>query len=102
MIHKNWRTLVGKHFDFAPINLPEIGDRVTGVVVANAAFGIWLDIGVGIPGLLLIPERDPNKYPPQNYPEWMPMIGEEISATVIWFEKKPIPQIRLSQKFLAQ
>ena len=100
MIHKNWQALIGKHFDFTQTNLPESGDRITGIVVANAPFGIWLDIGVGIPGLLQIPELDPTKYLPQNYPEWMPEIGEEILATVIWFEERPIPQILLSQKSL--
>ena len=91
--------LVGKHFDFTLTNLPKISDRITGTVVANAPFGIWLDIGVGIPGLLQIPELDSNKYPPKNYPKWMPEIGEEISATMIWFRKTPFPQILLSQKF---
>ena len=100
MIHKNWGTLIRKHFDFTQTNLHKIGDLVTGTVVANAPFGIWLDISVGIPGLLQIPELNQIKYSPEEYPQWMPDIGEEILATVIWFEKRPIPQILLSQKSL--
>jgi ribosomal protein S1 len=33
-----------------------VGDRVTGVVVARAEFGVWLDLGVGFPGLMLVPD----------------------------------------------
>ena len=100
MIHKNWRKLVGTHFDFKLTEMPEIGDRVTGTVVANAPFGIWLDIGVGIPSLLEIIQLDPVKYSPKNYPEWMPEIGEEILATVVYIREQKA--IRLSQKSLSQ
>lgn len=30
--------------------MPDVGDTVIGTVIANAPFGIWLDIGAGIPG----------------------------------------------------
>ena len=33
-----------------------IGQAVSGVVVARAPCGAWLDIGVGFPALLLIPD----------------------------------------------
>jgi len=97
MIHQNWGTLVRKHFLFAKTNLPKVGDSVEGIVVANAPFGIWLDIGAGIPGLLLIPHLDDNIYPPKHYPDWMPEIGTKIFSKVVCIEEYSIPQIRLQQ-----
>jgi hypothetical protein len=33
-----------------------IGQTVFGEVVARAPFGVWIDIGIGHPALLLVPE----------------------------------------------
>ena len=97
MIHENWSFLVKKHFDFTKTNIPEIGDTVTGYVVANAPFGIWLDINSGIPALLEINQLDEKEYPPDDYPQWMPEIGDKITATVLSITENS-KQINLSQK----
>ena len=99
MIHENWGFLVKKNFDFTQNNIPEIGDRVTGYVVANAPFGIWLDIGSGIAALLEIIQLDENDYPPEDYPQWLPEIGDTITATVLSITENS-KQINLSQKSL--
>ena len=99
MIHENWGFLVKKHFDFTQSNIPEIGDRVTGYVVANAHFGIWLDIGSGIPALLEIIQLNEKDYPPEDYPQWMPEIGDKIIAKVLSITENS-KQINLSQKSL--
>jgi ribosomal protein S1 len=94
MIHKNWRSLVKKQFPFIPSNLPKVGDIVTGSVVANAPFGIWLDIGFRLPALLEIIQLNEN-YSPSDYPNWMPHIGEKMTATVVSIGDR---EIKLSQK----
>jgi hypothetical protein len=33
----------------------EVGQPVSGVVIARAPFGVWLDIDAGFPALLLVP-----------------------------------------------
>ena len=39
-----------------------VGQQVSGVVIARAPFGVWLDIGVAFPALLLVPDmRDARK-----------------------------------------
>lgn len=49
----------------------QIGQVVRGTVIARAPFGVWLDIGVGFPALLLVPNMRgatlrPIKF--ENYP----------------------------------
>lgn len=61
-----------------------VGQSVTGTVVAKSPFGAWLDIGVGFPALLLIPDvkgLTPGSY--QN-DQWCP-IGRSITAEVLIF-----------------
>ena len=77
--------------------MPDVGDTVIGTVIANAPFGIWLDIGAGIPGLLEIIQLNKTVYPPENYPGFMPEIGSKILAKVTYIEER---QICLSQKFV--
>jgi len=97
MIHKNWGTLVRKHFPFSKTNLPKVGDPVEGTIVACAPFGIWLDIGAGLPGILKIPHLDDYIYPPKDYPDWMPEIGTKMSAKVVCIQEYGMPQICLEQ-----
>ena len=33
-----------------------VGQPISGIVVARAPFGVWLDIGVPFPALLLVPD----------------------------------------------
>lgn len=97
MIHQNWGELVREHFTNQIPKLPNIGDSVSGEVVACAHAGIWLDIHCGIPALLEIIHLDSQKYNPEEYPEWMPEISERFDAVVVAIEKK---EIRLTQNFL--
>jgi len=97
MIHQNWGTLIGQHFSFTKTNMPKVGDRVEGIVVANAPFGIWLDIGAGIPGMLFIPYLDDNTYSAKDYPDWIPEIKTKIFSKVVCLQEYPIPQISLQQ-----
>ena len=49
-----------------------IGQRVSGVVIARAPFGVWLDIGVPFPALLLVPnmrEAGQRRIAFEDYPQ---------------------------------
>ena len=72
-----------------------VGRSVTGVVVARAPFGAWVDLGVGFPSLLetirlagLTPER-------YQAGDWCP-VGSQVTAFVSGF-KDAGHQIGLSQ-----
>jgi ribosomal protein S1 len=57
------------------------GQSVTGVVIAKAHFGAWLDIGVGFPALLEIMSiagLTPERY---QADDWCP-VGSEVTAQV--------------------
>jgi ribosomal protein S1 len=73
----------------------ELGDEVSGRIVARAPFGIWIDIGVGYPALLeiiMIKDFDREQYFGGNdYP-----VGTEINATVRGFGEED-QQIYLEQ-----
>jgi hypothetical protein len=72
-----------------------IGQPVSGIVVAKAPFGAWLDIGVGFPALLLIP--DVAGLTPQSYRanEWCP-VGSAITAEIAIFNDAKF-EVRVSQ-----
>ncbi len=62
-----------------------VGQSVTGTVIAKAPFGAWLDIGVGFPALLLIPNVEgltPERY---RNDQWCP-VGSTVRADVGWFD----------------
>lgn len=64
-----------------------IGQSVTGVVVARAHFGAWIDIGLGFPGLLeiiCIAHLTPERY---RAGDWCP-IGSQITAFVGGFRDR--------------
>ncbi|MEA5595475.1 hypothetical protein [Rivularia sp. UHCC 0363] len=90
MIHQNWGKLVCEHFTNKNLELPNIGDFVNGEVVACAPFGIWLDIHCGVPALLEIIQLDIQNFKPEDYPEWMPKIGEKFDAVVVVVKNKEI------------
>ena len=63
----NWSESVRLHF--GDVTLPEllpawndlklhlpVGSKVSGPVVLKAPFGVWLDLGVRFPAMLLIPD----------------------------------------------
>jgi len=73
-----------------------IWQSVTGAVVAKAPFGAWIDIGVGFPSLLLIPEiagLSPKQY---QSDDWCP-IGSEVTELVRGFHDRN-RQVVLTQK----
>ena len=79
-IDENWRALLDSHFSFTPHDLPLPDTIVHGIVVANAPFGIYLDIGCGIPALLdiihvALDDREP-------IPQWTHPIGTQLTAKV--------------------
>jgi hypothetical protein len=79
-INENWQELLDSHFSFSPRDLPMPDAIVHGVVVANAPFGIYLDIGCGIPALLdiihvALDDREP-------IPQWTHSIGTRLTAKV--------------------
>src|SRR5262245_45228589 len=77
-----------------------VGQTVTGIVIAKALFGAWLDIGVGFPALLLIP--DVAGLTPERYQadEWCP-IGSVIAADIVHFNDRN-RQIVVSQNKLLE
>lgn len=63
------------------------GQQVTGVVIAEAHFGAWIDIGVGFPALLEIvcfAGMTPERY---RANDWCP-IGSEVTAFVCSFKDR--------------
>jgi hypothetical protein len=71
-----------------------LGQIVSGTVIARATFGVWLDIGVGHPALLLVPEmhgaKDHN-IAFEDYPE----AGASIEVCIIALGNRG--EINLSQ-----
>ncbi|MSU79413.1 MAG: hypothetical protein EXS16_15150 [Gemmataceae bacterium] len=66
-----------------------VGQLNVGTVIAKAPFGAWLDIGVGFPALLLIPDIDgltPGQYESDN---WGP-IGSTIEVVVGIYNDKSL------------
>jgi predicted RNA-binding protein with RPS1 domain len=74
-----------------------VGDKVTGVVIARAHFGAWIDLDVGFPALLQIIEilelMMPGAY---RAGDWCP-VGSVVSASVTGFLESP-REIYLSQR----
>ena len=61
-----------------------LGQTITGIVVAKAPFGAWIDIGVGFPALLEILVMEgltPERY---RAGDWCP-VGSEVTAFVRGF-----------------
>jgi hypothetical protein len=72
-----------------------VDQSVTGIVVARAPFGAWIDLGVGFPGLLEIIRMaglSPERY---RAGDWCP-IGSQVTAFVSGFKDRG-RQIGLSQ-----
>jgi hypothetical protein len=58
-----------------------IGQTVTGVVIARAPFGVWLDIGVNFPALLLVPEMQGAKLRRITFDDY-PAVGARVEAQI--------------------
>ena len=78
----DWEEKVNAHFaGSVPKPLPEHNTTVTGYVVANAPFGIFVDIGYGVPALL-DNIHIAHEHPENMYPHWTKPIGSRICAKV--------------------
>jgi ribosomal protein S1 len=71
------------------------GDKTTGVVIARSPFGVWIDIGVGFPVLLLIPDIQEMTAERYQADDWCP-IGSSITAKIVIFNDRE-RRIRVSQ-----
>ena len=59
-----------------------IGQSVRGSVIARAPFGVWLDIEVGHPALLLVPEMRGAKEHRITFDDY-PVIGAVVEAHIV-------------------
>lgn len=60
----------------------QVGQLVRGDVIARAPFGVWVDIGIGHPALLLVPEMAGVRERRIVFDDY-PAIGEAIEARVV-------------------
>jgi predicted RNA-binding protein with RPS1 domain len=58
------------------------GQTVRGQVIARAPFGVWIDIDVGHPALLLVPEMRGARERRITFEQY-PLIGTIVEARVI-------------------
>ena len=106
MNYDNWGTLLTERFpvrdskkelaawDAAKQQL-NIGSVVTGIVIAKAPFGAWIDLDVGFPALLeivCVEGMTPERY---QADDWCPL-GSQVKAYVGTFNDRN-HQIGLSQ-----
>jgi ribosomal protein S1 len=59
-----------------------VGQAITGKVVARAQFGVWLDIGVSFPALLLVPNMKDAKSRRISFDEY-PVLGSQVSGRIV-------------------
>jgi transcriptional accessory protein Tex/SPT6 len=71
-----------------------IGQKVSGEVIARAPFGVWVNIGVGHPALLLVPEMEGADKHPIKFEEYPPL-GAIVTAWIVGLGDKA--EIGLSQ-----
>jgi ribosomal protein S1 len=76
------------------------GERVNGKVVARYPFGVFLDIGVGFPALILVPDFEAAAERPYTSMDMYPAVGATVSGTLLLFEDR-LRQIRLIQRTLS-
>src|SRR5215510_6718228 len=58
-----------------------VGQTVSGVVIARAPFGIWLDIGIDFPALLLVPNMQGAKLRRITFEDY-PVMGAQVEARI--------------------
>ena len=58
-----------------------VGQPISGIVVARAPFGVWLDIGVPFPALLLVPDMREAKQLRITFADY-PKKGEEVHGRI--------------------
>ncbi|REJ69175.1 MAG: hypothetical protein DWQ31_05675 [Planctomycetota bacterium] len=64
-----------------------VGSIVSGAVMLKAPFGLWLDVGVGFPALLLITRLE-HPTTSREYEDFGSQVGNEIRATVYRHDDK--------------
>jgi ribosomal protein S1 len=73
-----------------------VGSQVQGTIIDVPHYGVWADLGVGFPGLLLIPDAGLGRG--QQTADHF-RVGDPLTATVLWHndERKQIRLIRRMQ-----
>jgi hypothetical protein len=79
--------------------IPVLG-RVIGKVVARYPFGVFLDIGVGFPALLLVPDFEGAAESPYTSMDQYPALGATAAASLPLFVEDH-RQMRLIQRPLS-
>ena len=80
-VFPDWLTEKGiNEFKSSNIEL-EINQYVKGKVIARAEFGVWVDIGVGYPALLLVVNFANRNAKAENFIGY-PTIGEIVEAKI--------------------
>jgi transcriptional accessory protein Tex/SPT6 len=98
----DWETPEAMYRWSAVRSLLAVGQFVSGVVISRAPFGVWLDIGVEWPALLLVPEMKDagtRRIRFEDYPElgtmvdgWVVALGERGEIAVTQRPKKESTQ----------
>ena len=89
----DWRDDIRARFpdwdtEAAALRWPEVkarlivGQPIEGVVVARAPFGVWLDVGVGHPALLLVPEMEGAQHRRIAFEDY-PATGRVVAGRVV-------------------
>jgi hypothetical protein len=60
----------------------QVGQTVSGTVIARAPFGVWLDIGVDHPALLLVPEMRGARERRIAFEDY-PLLGAIVDARIV-------------------
>lgn len=74
-----------------------VGAEVTGKVLVRVKFGVFLDIGVGFPALIRVPDLKDADVKPYTSLDMYPAPGSNISGVVLWFDDGN-RQVDLSQR----
>jgi ribosomal protein S1 len=73
-----------------------LGDAVSGVVVAQYRFGVFVDIGAAFPALLEVIQFE-RASGPYTTMEKYPKVGSTVEANLVWFDDRD-RQIKLTQR----
>jgi ribosomal protein S1 len=89
----------GRHtWDDVKARLP-VRSAVEGVVTVVRPYGVWLDLGIDFPGLMLLPEAglEKGQEPCDRYQP-----GQKVTAYVLWHnDEKQQVWLTLNKAFLA-
>ena len=77
----HWQTEVAASHWQSETESLKLGQQVSGLVVARAPFGVWVDIGVSFPALLLVPNMAEAQYRSVQFTDYAPK-GTLVSARI--------------------